>query len=348
MRKVPITVITGFLGSGKTTLIRGLMRQAHGRKIALIVNEFGELDVDGEILKSSGCGCDEEDIVSLPNGCVCCTVQEEFLPTMLSLLEKDADWDHMLIETSGLALPEPLLRAIHWPDLSGKVTIDAVVSVVDSIGQTTGMLCDRTKVQQQRAADDSLDHDTSIEQLFLNQLSCADVIVLSKADMLEEKDMLEVEKGLRPQVREGVHFVRAEKGKVPIEVLLGLGKESETSFAPDENETPAHHDHEHDDEVSTHVLSVTLPHTVKGLVFALKQLVSSHSIYRIKGFVHVPEKPMRLVLQGVGQRFDHYFDRLWKEKEEKATRLVIIGKNLSEEALKQALDHLLLQGMVSS
>ena len=123
--KTPATVITGFLGAGKTTLIRHMLQNAQGKRIALIINEFGDLGVDGEILK--GCGaetCTEDDIVELSNGCICCTVADDFIPTLEKLLARPTPPDHIVIETSGLALPQPLIRAFNWPGISTRVTVD--------------------------------------------------------------------------------------------------------------------------------------------------------------------------------------------------------------------------------
>ncbi|MCY4418340.1 MAG: cobalamin biosynthesis protein CobW [Cytophagales bacterium] len=353
MKKIPITIITGFLGSGKTTLIRELIKQVQDRKMAFLINEFGEMDVDGQLLKNTECGCDEEDIISLSNGCVCCTVQEDFLPTMNKLLARDENWDHILIETSGLALPEPLLRAIHWPSLRGKLTIDAVITVVDLPRQQDGSLCERDKVEAQRQADDSLNHETTLEDLFKDQLKCADLIVLSKSDLLSPEDIEVVKKQLRRQMPQEVPCLMAQKGKLPIQVLLGQEKQSEEKVNhlvdPDNPENPhTHDDHTHDESLSSCLLQIDHPHDHKQLIKALKKLLSKWTIYRIKGFVHINHKPMRMVLQAVGKRFDCYFDRPWKKDEPKATRLVFIGEHLSAETLKQDLHEELLREIVGS
>ena len=188
LAKIPATVITGFLGSGKTTLIRNMIENANGKRLALIINEFGDLGVDGGILK--GCGieaCKDEDIIELNNGCICCTVADDFLPAMAKLLERGQAIDHIIIETSGLALPQPLVAAFNWPEVKARVTVDGVVTVVDAAAVADGRFAnDHDAVDAQRAADDSLDHDNPIEELFEDQITAADLIILSKADLLDK------------------------------------------------------------------------------------------------------------------------------------------------------------------
>ena len=151
-QKIPATVVTGFLGAGKTTMIRHMLANAGGRRIALIINEFGDLGVDGDVLK--GCGeetCTEDDIVELTNGCICCTVADDFIPAMETLLERENRPDHIVIETSGLALPQPLVAAFNWPAIKTQVTVDGVVTVVDSAAVAAGRFADDpAKVDAQR------------------------------------------------------------------------------------------------------------------------------------------------------------------------------------------------------
>ena len=166
--KIPATVITGFLGAGKTSSIRHLLATANGRRLALIINEFGDLGVDGEILK--GCGiedCGEEDVVELANGCICCTVADDFLPTIQALLDRPDPPDHIVIETSGLALPKPLVKAFAWPEVRTRTTVDGVITVIDGPAVADGLFAsDPVALSQQREADDQLDHDTPLEELF--------------------------------------------------------------------------------------------------------------------------------------------------------------------------------------
>ncbi|TWV96254.1 cobalamin biosynthesis protein CobW [Chitinophaga pinensis] len=333
--KIPVTIITGFLGSGKTTLIRNLIQNANGRRLAVIVNEFGEMGIDGEILKS--CCSNEDDVLELNNGCLCCTVQEEFLPVMLQLMERKDTIDHIIIETSGLALPKPLLHAFNWPELKPQITVDAVVTVVDVVGQATGEICDRERVQAQRLADDSLDHETPIEELFEDQLSCADLVVMTKKDLVEDAQYEEVKAIIAGKVRPDVKMVAAANGVLSADILLGVNAAAENDLDSRHSHHEEDHanglDHHHDDDIDSVVVDITAPHTPEALVEALKELIEEYEIYRIKGFIDVPGKPMRMVLQGVSNRFDHYFDRKWKDSETRKTSLVIIGDELHDKDL---------------
>ena len=230
--KIPATVITGFLGAGKTTVIRNILENANGKRIALIINEFGDVGVDGEVLK--GCGeetCREEDIVELANGCICCTVADDFIPTINKLLGRSDAPDHIVIETSGLALPQPLVRAFNWPEIRSRVTVDGVVTVVDSAAVSEGRFAsDEAAVQDQREADEALDHESPLEELFEDQLACADMILLNKADLMEPATLDTVEANLKGEVRSGVQFIRTSNGTIDPAVLLGLASESESDL----------------------------------------------------------------------------------------------------------------------
>lgn len=333
--KIPVTIITGFLGSGKTTLIRNLIQNANGRRLAVIVNEFGEMGIDGEILKS--CCSNEEDILELNNGCLCCTVQEEFLPVMLQLMERKDTIDHIIIETSGLALPKPLLHAFNWPELKPQITVDAVVTVVDVVGQATGEICDRERVQAQRLADDSLDHETPIEELFEDQLSCADLVVMTKKDLIDEASYEEVKGIIANKIRPDVKMIAAANGVLSADILLGVNAAAENDLESRHSHHEEDHanglEHHHDDDIDSVVVDIHVPHTPETLVETLKELIEEHEIYRVKGFIDIPGKPMRMILQGVSNRFDHYFDRKWKDSETRKTSLVIIGDELHDKDL---------------
>ncbi|WP_299252816.1 cobalamin biosynthesis protein CobW [uncultured Aquimarina sp.] len=331
MRKIPITIITGFLGVGKTTLVHNMLTHANGKRIAVLVNEFGEIGIDGELIKT-GCGDDDCDLIELSNGCICCTVQEEFLPTMLDLIERKDSIDHIVIETSGLAMPKPLVKAVNWPDLKPHITIDAVITVVDAVGLATGEICNRERVQAQRLADDSLDHETPIEELFLDQLTCADLVLVSKCDLIEDEKYQEIKNIISKKAKPNTKIIPVINGVLDNELLLGIEASAEDDLEArhsiHDHHHQHHHDHDHDDDINTEILEYAQTEDIKVLIKELIMLVNTNEIYRIKGFVNIPNKPMRLVLQGVGTRFDYYFDRTWKQNEERKTRLVVIGRKV--------------------
>jgi len=341
-RKIPATIVTGFLGSGKTTLLRHLLQNAQGRRIAVIVNEFGELGIDGELLRGCGIGCDESgapdgQLFELANGCLCCTVQEEFAPVMEQLAARRDQIDHLVIETSGLALPKPLVQAFQWPALRNAFTVDAVITVVDAPAVAAGRFADDPlAVDAQRRADENLDHDSPLSELFEDQLATADLVVVHKTDGLDAATLAGVEAVIRAETATGVKLVHAQHGRIDLGVLLGMERAVEDAI--DQRKT--HHDEEEDhDHDAFDSISVTLQVPDRGrLLAALQGLVERHEIYRAKGFVALPGAAMRLVVQGVGTRFDSYFDRPWSADEVRQTRLVLIGAGLDAAALQAELD----------
>src|SRR5438477_5607696 len=178
MSRVPVTVRTGFLGAGKTTLLGWLLTRADGRRIAVIVNEFGDAGFDGGLVEECAAkACAPGDIVELTNGCICCTVADDFVPTMDKLLTRERPLDAIVIETSGLALPQPLLKAFAWPDIRTRTTVDGVVTVVDAVALSEGRVAiDEAALDAQRSADPSLDHEDPVEEVFEDQLACADLV----------------------------------------------------------------------------------------------------------------------------------------------------------------------------
>jgi cobalamin biosynthesis protein CobW len=342
MHKIPVTIVTGFLGAGKTTLIRNLLQNPEGRRIAVLVNEFGEVGIDGDLLRSCQV-CDEDDdpatnIVELTNGCLCCTVQEEFLPTMQQLITRRDQIDCIVIETSGLALPKPLVQAFRWPEIRTAATVDSVVTLVDCEALAAGDLVgDLPALEAQRQADDSLDHETPLEELFEDQLNCADLVLLTKIDKVSEGDRRRVESWLATQVPTSVKVLGMTGSAIGPDLLLGLNAAVEDNL----DRRPSHHDHEHDHDHDDDIVAIPIVldqgFEPKALVQRLEQLTATHEIYRIKGFVNVPDKSMRLVIHGVGQRFDSFFDRPWAAAEPRQTRLVVIGKDLDAAAVKAAI-----------
>ena len=342
LAKLPVTIVTGFLGAGKTTLLRHMLDNAEGRRIAVIVNEFGELGIDGEILKQCSIGCSEEEaqgrVFELANGCLCCTVQEEFFPVMRELVARRGDLDQILIETSGLALPKPLVQAFQWPETRNACTVDAVITVVDSPAVAAGTFAAHPEqVDQQRRQDPNLDHESPLHELFEDQLASADLVILNKADQLDAEALARVRAEIAGELPAAVKIVEASRGELPLPVLLGLNAEAELHIdgRPTHHDHEGHEDHDHDEFDSFHV---DLPEVEEAaLLEALGELVERHDILRIKGFAAIPGKPMRLLVQGVGKRFDRHFDRKWLADEVRSTRLVVIGQELDQAAIANQL-----------
>jgi cobalamin biosynthesis protein CobW len=347
-KKIPVTVITGFLGSGKTTLIRYLLTHNQGRRIAVIVNEFGELGIDGELLRSCQVCPDDEvatptntNIVELTNGCLCCTVQEEFLPTMQALIDRRDDLDCILIETSGLALPKPLITAFRWPEIRTAATVDAVITVVDCDAVADGRFAsDPVAVDALRLADENLDHETPLQELFEDQLACADLVILNKADLVTAAQYQQTIDLINKELPRSVKIITSDRGIVDADTILGLNAAVEDHL----EDRPSHHDteedHDHDDDINSINLVLDRAFDPDQLRQKLENLVKSQEIYRIKGFVAVPNKPMRLVIQGVGNRFEQFYDRPWRTDERRQTKLVFIGQSIEPEAITNAFSDL--------
>ena len=338
--KIPATIVTGFLGAGKTTLVRHVLANAGGRRIAVIVNEFGALGIDGDLLRSCGIeGCGDEDIVELANGCLCCTVAEDFVPTMEALLDRAFPPEHILIETSGLALPKPLLKAFNWPAVRSRITVDGVVALVDAPAVAAGRFADDPEaVAAQRAADPALDHDNPLAEVYEDQIQAADLVVLNKADLLDGDAMARLREAVAAAVPRAVKVVAAREGRVDPAILLGLDAAAENDL----DARPSHHDaadgaHEHDD-FESFVVSLPEVSAPEGLVASLRAAAEAHDVLRMKGFAAVRNKVMRLLVQGVGSRFRHEFDRAWRPGEAREGQIVVIGRaGLDQEAISRAI-----------
>ncbi len=337
--RVPCTVITGFLGAGKTTLIRHILENAKGKRLALIVNEFGDVGVDGEILK--GCGvetCPEENIVELANGCICCTVADDFVPALDQILSRSPKVDHILIETSGLALPKPLVQAFQWPSVKSRVTVDGVVAVVDGPALAEGRVAsDMDALAAQRAQDDSLDHDDPVEEVFEDQVACADLIILSKSDLMDAAGSARANTVISEHTARAVKIVPTAQGKVDPSVLLGLGLAVEDDIENRESHHDGMGDHEHDD-FDSFVIDIPSIVSPDELAARVSRAAEEENVLRVKGFVEVSAKPMRLLVQAVGPRVNHYYDRAWTPQDDRRSRLVVIGlKGLNRPAIEKIL-----------
>jgi cobalamin biosynthesis protein CobW len=337
--KIPVTVITGFLGAGKTSLIRHLLENANGRRLALIINEFGDLGVDAEILK--GCGietCGEDDIVELTNGCICCTVADDFIPALESLIGRQDRPDHIVIETSGLALPKPLVKAFQWPEVRSRTTVDGVIAVVDGPAVDAGLFADNPAlVQDQRQADAQLDHDSPLQELFEDQLASADLVVISKGDLMDDAARDGVLEIVNKETRPSVKALTAIHGRLDSMLVLGLGAAVEDDIDRRWSHHDTEEDHDHDDFESL-VVELGSAGDAAQIAARIEAALALDGILRIKGIAHIEGKPARLVVQGVGPRVDTYFDRPWFEAEMRRTRLVVIGlTGFDQAAARRAL-----------
>jgi cobalamin biosynthesis protein CobW len=339
LAKVPCSIVTGFLGAGKTTLVRHVLENAGDRRLAVIVNEFGDVGIDGEILK--GCGvesCTGERVVELSNGCICCTVADDFVPALEALLALDSPPEHILIETSGLALPKPLVQAFNWPAIASRVTVDGVIAVVDGAAVAAGRFADDPDaLARQREEDQSLDHDNPLEEVYEDQLLCADLILLNKTDIMSADDRDRVSGEIKEAIPRVIKVVETQSGRLDPAVLLGIGAGAETDLAA----RPSHHDneaeHDHDD-FETFIVEIPSAESPDDVVDRIARAATAHDILRVKGFADIKGKPMRLLIQGVGARLQHQFDRSWRPDEPRSGRLVVIGqKGLDRETISRSI-----------
>ena len=340
LSKLPVTVITGFLGAGKTTLIRHLMQNPQGKRLAVIVNEFGDVGVDGDILKSCAIpNCPAENIVELANGCICCTVADDFIPTIEALMALDPQPDHILIETSGLALPKPLLKAFDWPAIRSRITVDGVIALADAEAVAAGRFAPNVAaVDAQRAADESIDHETPLSEVFEDQMSCADIILLTKPDLAGGDGVAAARAAIAAKAPRPLPIVEVAEGTIDPRVILGLGAAAEDDLASRPSHHDTAHDHDHDDFES---IVVDLPEQNDAKTFAdrIEALANQQNILRIKGYAAVRGKPMRLLVQAVGARVSIQFDRPWAANEPRQGKVVVIAEHddIHPDAIRTAL-----------
>lgn len=339
-QKIPVTVVTGFLGAGKSTLLAHLAANAKGKRLAFLVNEFGDMGVDGEALACAIPDCEAEDMVELANGCICCTVADDFLPAMQTLIDRPNPPDHIIIETSGLALPKPLLQAFQWPEVRSRTTVDAVVAVADAPAVAAGTFAWNVgAVDAQRAADPSLDHDAPLAELFEDQMAAADIVLVNKTDLADDAELARAEAAIIKAAQgRAPRLARTAMGAIDPAVALGLGVGVEDDVAA----RPSHHDHEddheHDDFESVTVTLDQPPASPEALKASIEALLAElPDVLRVKGFAEVAGKPMRLQAQAAGRRVAVHYDRPWAADEARTNRLVVIGLHGFHETRAAAL-----------
>ena len=324
LEKTPVTIITGFLGSGKTTLLHHLMQNAGDKRLAIIVNEFGTLGMDGEILKSCADeNCPAENIVELSNGCICCTVADDFIPSMEAILKLDPAPDHILIETSGLALPKPLLMAFEWPEIRSQITVDGVIALADSEAVAAGRFAHNVDaVDAQRKADESLDHESPLAEVFEDQIACADIVLLTKADLVDEIELAKAKAIIADHSPREIPILSISEGVVDTRVMLGLNSAAEDDLEARPSHHDGAHDHEHDDFESISI-EIGEYKDIETIVEKVESLARSQNILRTKGYVAIEGKPMRLLVQAVGDRVRAQYDRPWGDAPRISTLVVI-------------------------
>jgi cobalamin biosynthesis protein CobW len=347
--RIPATVITGFLGSGKTTLIRNIIMQAKGKRLALIINEFGDIGMDGAMLADCDAdSCRVDDIIELANGCICCTVADDFLPSIQQILAQEPRPDHIIIETSGLALPQPLVQAFNWPDIKAQIMLDGVVTLVDGPALAGGGIAhDLDALEAQRAADEELDHDSPIDELFADQIGAANLILLSKADLVDEGGMARARGLLEGKLDAPTPIIAISGGVAPIDAILGLDMEEQAhsrshhshhhqdGHHQDGHHQDGHHqdghehEHEHEhghehghDEFASYVIALGEIGDTEAFQAEIAAIAGKFGILRAKGRLVVTGKALPYVVQAVGSRVDGYFARMAMQG---GGQIVVIG-----------------------
>ena len=324
LEKIPVTILTGFLGAGKTTLIRNLILKNKSKKLAVIINEFGDLGVDGEIVKQcSDETCPEENILELANGCICCTVADDFIPTMKSLLEGQYIPEHILIETSGLALPKPLLKAFEWPEIRSRLTVDSVLAVVDAEAVVNGIFAPQMSNELEEKQNQTyVEHETPLSEVFEDQINCSDVVLLTKPDLV--KNISDARNIKIKEMERNVPILEVQNGDIGADVILGVNAAAETDLDNRRSHHDGFDDHEHDD-FDTFSISVPTILDIEKFKIVLETLIRKNDILRIKGFLRVESKPLNLLVQGVGKRLSVNFTDT-KIPVENTGNLVFIGE----------------------
>ncbi len=325
-RKIPVIVVSGFLGSGKTTFLRYLLKESN-KKFGLIINEFGDVGIDGDLIKSCNKCDDSEDqcVVELNNGCLCCTVQEDFVPSIKSLIEYNPNIESIIIETSGLAMPIPLIQALNWPELKTSIYLDIVVCIVNGESMVNGSpINDLNKITNQYNETNKIDHNASIDELFEEQLEVSDIVLVSRSDLLSDNQFELIKKNLQGKLNSSTPVLKSHNGRIDLNYLFDIDfkKENYKSYLTED------HEHNHVELFSD---SIKMNYFLGKNEFEkeMSEIIEELNILRIKGRIWIPNKSLPLQIQIVGKKINTWFeespDKCWKPIDSAGLELVIIS-----------------------
>jgi len=305
--RIPVIVVSGFLGSGKTTFLKYLIEKTN-KKFGLLINEFGDIGIDGDLLKNcSSCNEDSsESIIELNNGCLCCTVQDDFIPSIQTLLNTNIDLDAIIIETSGLALPIPLLKALSWPEIRTSIYLDLVITTVNGESMINGSpINDLCSINTQYKDIKKIDHLSSIDELFKEQIEVSDVVLISRADLISEEEFILIKNDLQRKVKPNIPIIKSFNGETNLGFIFdsSIKKNNFQEILTDK------HDHSHA-RIFSDFIKTDYFLDKNQFELEMSQILKDVNVLRIKGRVWIPQKNMPLQVQIVGRKINTWYEKV--------------------------------------